>query len=625
MENLENSSTNGNGNGATYDGRLSRQDIALNMLINEWNSRAQLRNRLTDPRRDISKECGHPDSPDIDLYQRLYDRFCIATRVVQVIPFESWQVQPTVYEDENVDNITEFEKRWDALGKSLQTGKKSWYKSEYGSPIWEYIRRVDELSGIGHFGILLIGIDDGKPLNEPVEGVEANGVTSLPINTPPGTDAQYFNTTLNPPLPDDSVIPMRGRGRPRKKAERNLIYMRAFSERLVQITQYDSNQSSPRYREPIMYSITLNDPNLGQESGVGMTTSTVNVHWTRVLHVADNIGSSEVFGVPRQQPVLDRLLDLQKVYGGSAEMYWLGAFFGLSIETHPSMGGDVPIDKDAMRAMMENYMNGTQRFLALSGMGAKSLAPQVADPTNQINVQLEAICIQLGVPVRVFKGSERGQLASTQDASAWNDRLRARQNNYLTPKVIVPLVDRLIAMGVLPEPEDGYCVEWPALDSFTDNDKANIALTKTKAIAAYVTGGGPTVMAPMDFFTRILGFNESEASEIVELAKELGFDMLQQAQYGPNAKPPAQSGSNRTSSNGSNGTGGGNNTQTSGDKKQFGRSPAPMHLPVEVSNSNPNSNSVLNSLTVNVDEIADEFGLTEEERSELYENLRHDD
>jgi hypothetical protein len=133
-------------------------------------------------------------------------------------------------------------------------------------------------------------------------------------------------------------------------------------------------------------------------------------------------------------------------------MYWRGAFPGISLETHPQLGGDVKFPA-GIRQTMSNYMDGLQRYLALTGVSAKTLAPQVVDPTPQIEVQIQAICIKMGIPKRIFEGSERGELASSQDSSAWNGRIRARQDNYLTPRLIVPFIDRLIAVGVLPEPK----------------------------------------------------------------------------------------------------------------------------------------------------------------------------
>jgi hypothetical protein len=465
------------------------QDLVYNVL----SARREFIQQLLDPRRDYDEECGYPKGyVQPQVYQDLFDREPIPNRVVSCLPKESWQVQPRVYEDEDTETVTEFEKAWDGVGRMLR-GPYSHYKEEEGSPIWDYTLRGDILSGIGHYGIMLLGIDDGKPLDQPVDGVdEAVKKMVADPETEDGEEQEVqgysqvgygnyaisgYSAPYGGSIEDESDEPTyrkadasRANGKTRKaslklkrklppgmKADaskakrRRLLYVRVFPESLAVISVYDSDRSSPRYMQPVRYTVTLNDPSDAQ-AGIGMSTATVEVHWTRVIHLADNLLSSEVHGVPRQRPVLNRLLDLRKLYGGSAEMYWRGALPGYSFETHPELGGEVKINEQKHRDMVEAWANGLQRYMTLMGMTAKSLAPQVVEPSAQIEVQIEAICIQLGIPVRVFKGSERGELASSQDDAAWNDRLRARQKYYITPRIIVPLVDRLILMGVLPVP-----------------------------------------------------------------------------------------------------------------------------------------------------------------------------
>jgi hypothetical protein len=442
--------------------------------------------RLMDPRRDIDDECGHPKSVTVEDYQDLYDRDAVSTRAVEVFPRESWQVQPKVYEVEQESITTPFEEAFHALGEQLR-GESSWYNEEGGSPIWEYLQRIDILSGIGQYGVLLLGLDDGAELSEPV-----------PMRTRDSQDVSL----------------------------RKLLYVRCFPEMLANIVEFENDRSNPRYGQPKMYQITFNDPREGVVTGgLGYNTSTMDVHWTRCIHVADNLGSSEIFGAPRMRPILNRLLDLRKLYGGSAEMYYKGAFPGISFETHPELGGEVDMDDTEIKEMAENYMNSLQRYLLTWGFTAKSLAPQVVDPSAQIRVQIEAVCIRLGIPKRVFMGSERGELASTQDDAAWNDRLRQRETGYLTPRLIVPVINRLIATGVLPVPnyrrkQSGFCVHWPDLESQTETERSNNAAKRTQAMMQYVTGNVQTLITPVDFFTYFMRLEPNEAQAVVDAAKK---------------------------------------------------------------------------------------------------------
>ena len=443
-------------------------------LTNEYPSsisRFSLASRLFDRRRDINDECGYPKTSTItpEAYQDLYEREAIAARVVEVIPKECWQTQPSVYEEEDADQITEFEKAWDTLGNGLR-GKDSYYQDEEGSPIWDYLCRLNIQSRIGSYGILLFGFDDGKELNTPV--VQGKGM--------------------------------------------ELLYLRVFPEALARISQFEADTSSPRFGQPNMYTVTFNNPN-DNHSGTGVVLATREVHWSRVLHFADNLESSEIYGVPAMRPVLNSLLALQKLYGCSAEMYYKGAFPGISLETDPSLGGDVTIDPTAIKNMIESYQNGLQRYLTLTGLSANSLAPQVVDPTPQITVHLEAISIKLGIPMRVFKGSERGELASSQDDTDWNERKKEYQCYCLTPRLIIPFVDRLIQLGILPEPK-GFSVWWPGIDSQTEAEKTDIAVKKTQAITTYTQGGGEALVPPLDYLTTFLGMDEEEAQAILDNA-----------------------------------------------------------------------------------------------------------
>ena len=188
--------------------------------------------------------------------------------------------------------------------------------------------------------------------------------------------------------------------------------------------------------------------------------------------------------------------------------------------------------------------NSLQRWARLTGMSARPVAPTVVDPTPHINTQIEAICILIGVPKRVFMGSERGELASSQDAGMWNGRLKQRQQRYLTPRVIVPFIDRLILLGVLPEPgEDGYRVSWPELEALSDKEQADIAKLRTEAFASYIAGNVENLILPLEYLTRIHNFDKEEVQAILEAVleeQEEGEQRGQEAQEAAHDQQQAQ-------------------------------------------------------------------------------------
>ena len=267
---------------------------------------------------------------------------------------------------------------------------------------------------------------------------------------------------------------------------------------------------------PTRYHVTLNDLQESSTESSLPNMGTIDVHWSRIVHVASDLGSSELFGTPRMRPVFNRLLDIRKVAGGSGEMYWKGAFPGISLESHPQAGGDVDTDSlPAIRTAMEEYQNGLQRYLLTTGMTATSLAVQVVDPTPQIDIQIKLICITKGIPKRIFEGSERGELASSQDDDSWNDVIRDRQSSYVTPRIIIPFIDRLICLGILPEPIK-YNVRWDDLDSLTEAEQAAIAVQQTEALSKYIQGSVENLITPLNYLVRILGFDKDVADKILE-------------------------------------------------------------------------------------------------------------
>lgn len=494
---------NGHANGTptanTEDKRFREmQDLVFNVIT----MRQELYRRYLDPRRDLDRECGYPDPSTVDArrYYDIYDAEPVAARVVEILPEECMSVQPEIIESEDPNEETEFEQAVADLAKTLR-GEESWFNDPESSPLWEYVERADTLSGVGNYGVILLGLDDGLPLSQPVKGIIEEG--SVPGETRNKGKRKRYNLTINK----------------QQTANRKLVYMSVFPEHLAQITQWENNPASPRYNKPVMYLVTFNDPKTSS-AGQGAPRGTELVHWTRIVHIADNLGSSEVIGVPRLRRVLHPVLDIMKVRGGSAEGHWQGAFPGLSLETHPQLGGDVNVSQDNIRNMMENYSNSVgQRWLTLMGMSAKTLSPNVTQPGPFIDIQVDAICIKIACPKRIFVGSERGELASSQDTRTWNGRIRKRRFRYVTPRIIVPMIDRLIQVGVLPQPS-GWLCKWPKEEQLDPLQQSQRASSRVQAMGQYVSMGLDSLIDPMDFLSREMGYTDEEAEQILQNSSE---------------------------------------------------------------------------------------------------------
>jgi hypothetical protein len=440
--------------------------------------RVQWLQNLIDPRRDLDTECGYPSYLSAAVYRKMYDREGPAARVVSIYPDECWAVDPEVYETEQAAT-TATEDVWNEL---LLDEEKNPY---------HYLHRLDVQSGIGHYGVMLLGVSTPsgyQSLETPLPGFNDRG----PVGSPP--------------------------------AGTQLLYLRVFDESQAVIAGFDEDPNSPRYGRPTVYELVFGDTP-GQESvhlaGYYSGTQRRRVHWSRIIHAADNRETNEVFGTPRMRNVFNRLCDLRKVLGGSAEMFWKGGFPGYSFELHPDLvNADVELDQVSIRGELDAYSNGLQRYLAIKGLHAVSLAPQVASPEHTIMAQFQAIAMSIGVPLRIFLGAEQAQLASGQDVKTWNRRLVRRQSRYLTPMLVRPLLNRLIALGVLPEPRQTLRVRWPDIDLPNEEDKSKVADRRTASLLKYMESAGWQLIPPRLFLAMVMGFSDDEADTIMQALKQ---------------------------------------------------------------------------------------------------------
>lgn len=465
----------------------SDREVLGDLTFNAYYHRRAIQDKLSHPKRDIYQDCGYAESSELTTakFLDLYERFPIATRVVELPVDESWRRQPLVFETKDLEQ-TEFEKAWDELDQTLYSQvETNHHKDDHGSLIWEVCKRADKLSRIGSYGILLLELSD------------VDGET----------------TTYDKPAPGFSLS---GEDSSSNATDITLVGLRCFDETHVTISEWYSD--GPLNGRPKMYTVTISetDNDTGEHHAIGTSTQDVSVHWTRIIHLADGLMSSEFVGSPAMKPVVNELQDLVKIFGASGEGYWRMAFPWLSFESHPNLGGKATIDKDSLSEEVERAKNTLERYMATVGGTWKTISGTVTDPKSHIDPRISAICVYLGCPVRIFNGSERGELASGQDANAWDQRMIMRQTLYITPKIIAPLVNRLITTGVLPVPANGFNIAWPDLTTLSLQAKATWAVTQVNAITKYVQGGGDYLISPGHFLTKVLGFSPQEAQEILD-------------------------------------------------------------------------------------------------------------
>jgi hypothetical protein len=302
---------------------------------------------------------------------------------------------------------------------------------------------------------------------------------------------------------------------------KKLLYIKPFSEGSAPISKYEENPQSPRYGLPLIYSVTINKET-GTTTVSTNTTSTItiDVHYSRVIHIVDDILESEVLGAPRLEIVFNRLMDLEKIVGGDAEMFWRGARPGYTGDVDPNYQMTETTKKD-LKNQLDEYEHKLRRFLVMEGVKINALAPQISDPSSHVDIQIQMIAAAKGMPKRILVGSERGELSSGQDADEWKQYIASRREDHAEPHIVRPFVNRCIELGILPKPRTGsYTIKWEDLFAMSEADRVKIGKDRATAIKDYTSSPADSVMPPKAFLEFCLGLTTDQITLIEQMIAE---------------------------------------------------------------------------------------------------------
>ncbi len=325
-----------------------------------------------------------------------YKRQDIASRIVDAPPGATWSRPPTMEEDGDLKTKWE-----DLIGISSLKFLNAFY-------------RVDRLSRLNPFSLLLFGFDDTGDIERPV-----------------------------------------------KKAK-ELLYVRPISGRQVTEIIYNKDIRNKRYGLPETYTIQFDDPKLKISTGAGSQATGIKdlkVHWSRCVHVVEYPLEDATFGTPILEKVYNQLDDLLKVGGGTAEMYWLTGNRGLHANIDKDMEID-PADAAALSDEIKEYQHQLRRVIRTRGVDINVLDGTIPTPKETFEMIMSIISGTTGIPRRILVGSEAGQLASEQDRANWAERIEERRILFVNPEILDPAVERLQAVGILPEGKPVW--EWPS-------------------------------------------------------------------------------------------------------------------------------------------------------------------
>ncbi|KKM71624.1 hypothetical protein LCGC14_1428760 [marine sediment metagenome] len=441
--------------------KLTDNQVVISSLL----SRARLSWRLGESysgKRNIYEALGYPPDRELDFtwYWNRYQRQDMASAVIDRPVDKTWDGKLGLVEVGN------------KLTKSESVLGIAWQELSATLKIKKYLSRIDKLAGIGRYGLLLFGFNDIKKSEDFINPVGEN-------------------------------------------QKLKLLYIKPIDEGSVKIEEWESNTSNERYGQPKVYSIMIG---IGGNEETGSSQS-IQVHHSRILHITSGSLVSDVYGKPRMKPIANRLLDLEKLLGGDAEMFWRGARPGYSAISKDDYEMSES-DREDLYKELDMYEHDLRRVITGQGFEMKALATQISDPEGHITVQVQAISAQTGIPIRVLLGSEKGELSSDQDKVQWLSLIKTRMEEYAEPEILRPFIDKCMKHGILPK-VDKYIVLWEDLFSPSEKEKVDIGKARATSLKVYSDSSfAADVLPPKLAYKYLLGLSEEEAEEIFQMAEE---------------------------------------------------------------------------------------------------------
>ena len=376
-------------------------------------------------------EYGFPDNPGFDEFYRVYKRHGIGHGALMQVLDKTWQTSPWIIEGEDEFDEAKNETDWEKSVKRLFKKKA----------IWSAIKETDKRKMVGGYAGLIVQVKDSKQWNQKLDKVSAAAIVKF-------------------------IPAWRGS---------------------LEVTVWDTNQASPTYGHPLMYTYREHS------EAVGDSPRLVEMHPSRVIIFGSITEPESIF-----EPVLNSLISLEKVTGGSGEAYIKAAARAIHI------GFDAATDLSQLArahgmqmseigtlydSVVDGLNRGIDSAIVTQGGTVNAITSLVPDPSAPFEVNLQETGAGMQVPSTIIVGRQTGTLASNEDVKAFNRFGQSRRENEVGPNSRL-VVDWMMEHGVIEFRED-YEVMWDELTESTDAEKLLNAKTMSEVNAQMLSSGQP--------------------------------------------------------------------------------------------------------------------------------------
>lgn len=229
------------------------------------------------------------------------------------------------------------------------------------------------------------------------------------------------------------------------------------------------------------------------------------VHHERVIILCEGSEDENMLsGVPFLRAGYNKLLDLEKVSGGSAEGFLKNASRQLGIafdkETNMAALKQAATDAgfkdlgDALNDKVSRMNRGTDAALVMQAGTPSVLSVAPADPKPTWEVTANEFAASIQCPFTIQFGQQTGRLASDEDKTDWAKRCNGRRWGFQS-SVVERVLERFWTVGVIDPPSSGeVTLAWSDLLAPSEKEKiANMQAMATVAKDTQQAFGTPSV------------------------------------------------------------------------------------------------------------------------------------
>lgn len=288
-------------------------------------------------------------------------------------------------------------------------------------------------------------------------------------------------------------------------------------EHQLYVGNFDQDQQSPTYGEPVNFTYNEYDFNRSNTQNAGPQRS-VTIDASRVIWFGDlySNGSEPLLGNLMLKKGYNDWITLEKVIGSGGEGAYKNAarHIATSFDRETNIGDimkmfgvtDAGELGDVLQAMTSDLNSNFDAGIFGKGASYDVLSTSLPDMRDTFDNPLMSAASSIDVPASILAMKLTGERASTQDEKAFAKSTTSYRNLVLQPEILRNMMQKFEILGMWAGIE--WSVDWDSLLDASEEEKTNIAETMARTNQLSVASTGEPVYAQKEI--RVAGGQEPE-------------------------------------------------------------------------------------------------------------------